>query len=200
MSDEYKLTKQDYQTRHQAERGYLCRLSRVMVSREAYSVTELAVITKIPQPKIYQGLNVLVNHGVVEKVESEPIEYPEWYEDAGISARRTWRRENGVDFRRSKTPTRWKRVGELDGGEIMKRRTWDQVIMEVKEKCVYPIQISKIMRICNLNFTAFRRLVDQGVLVYFDSKRVSEKGPVPKRYRAIEPDEKVWGFHKKEEK
>lgn len=109
MRDEFKLTRLDYQSRHQAERGYLCRLSRVMVSGEVYTVKELNAITNIPKSRIYQCLKVLVNHGVLEKMESELIEYPEWYKYAGSHARRTWRKENNVGFRRWRTPMRWRR-------------------------------------------------------------------------------------------
>lgn len=109
MRDEFKTDARDYQTRHQAERSYLCQISRAMKSREAYTVKGLNAITKIPKHKISWALHVLTVFNIVEKVEPEPINYPEWYEDAGQYARRAWKVRNNIPIHKGRTPARWRR-------------------------------------------------------------------------------------------
>lgn len=109
MSDEFELTPQDWRTRHAAERSYPYRVITAMRSREIYTARMLIAITKVPRPKIYSTLKILVDHGVVEKAEPEPINYPELWEYMGQMSRRNWKKRNNVTVCRGRPIMKWRR-------------------------------------------------------------------------------------------
>lgn len=107
---EFRHSRVDWGNRYRAENSYLCKVSRIMMSNESYTVRGLVDITKIPRTRLYGVLKILVDCGILEKIEPEIINFPPWYEQAGVYAQKTWRDQNNIVLYKKELITKWRRV------------------------------------------------------------------------------------------
>ena len=70
----------------------------------------------------------------------------------------------------------------------MSRRSWDEIIDVVRETVTTPMPIGRIQTKCRINSTQFKRLKEEGIVVYVDSKRQEFGGSYPQRHIAVKEE------------
>ena len=72
-------------------------------------------------------------------------------------------------------------------GDLMekrRRRSFEERALEARNKIITPMPVNRITTRLRLTSPQFKELVETGVLIFVDNKRMYKSGKLPKRYIA----------------